>query len=260
MILDKILAKKFKEIEDQKQINSIDAYLKKIEKNNLPSYSFKQALSNSSSGIIAEFKRNSPSKGAIFPNAKVEEIVPMYARHASAISILTDTDFFGGSMMDLEQARTLARLPLLRKDFMIDPFQIYQAKALGADIILLIAAALDKKTCNVLAKTAHTLNMEVLLEIHTEKELEYINSEIDVVGINNRNLHTFKTDIQTSFILGTKIPTEFIKISESGISSPDMVKELKAVGFKGFLMGENFMKTSQPGETLAEFVKALNEK
>lgn len=255
-ILDKIIANKKIEVEKQKAEISISQLEKKITDTSV--YSFREALANSPTGIIAEFKRRSPSRDWIFKDAKVEDVIPLYSQNgASAISVLTDMDFFGGNLADLEKARELTRTPLLRKDFMVDEYQLYQAKAAQASAILLIASALTVEETKRLAVKAKELRLDVLLEIHNEQELGHINDNVDVVGVNNRNLGTFVTDIQISFDLVGKIPNEFIKISESGISQPQTVKDLQAVGYKGFLMGENFMKTSNPGKALEEFIKQL---
>ena len=173
------------------------------------------------------------------------------------MSILTDEKFFGGAMRDIRIARPLTNLPILRKDFIIDPYQLYQARIIGADAILLIAAALEVNQCSELAHKAHELGLEVLLEIHSESELVYINDTIDMVGINNRNLGTFHTDIANSFRLAELLPTNKTLIAESGISDPNTVRKLQMAGFKGFLMGETFMKTSNPGNGLREFITAL---
>lgn len=256
-ILEKIVANKRKEVASQKEIISMDVLIKKISDTS-NKYSFKESLKNSSTGIIAEFKRRSPSRDWIFKDAKIEDVIPVYSKNrASAISILTDLDFFGGTITDLEVARSLTSTPLLRKDFMIDEYQIYQAKVSQANAILLIASALSVEKTKQMAAKAKELGLDVLLEIHNDRELGHINEFVDVVGINNRNLSTFVTDTQVSFELGNKIPKEFLKISESGISDPQTVKDLIAEGFKGFLMGENFMKTSNPGKALEEFIKHL---
>lgn len=257
-ILEKIVANKRHEVEKQKEQMSIDSMLRLITDSVSRPKSFKDSLAGSSTGIIAEFKRKSPSRGWIFENARVEEIIPVYSQSgASAISVLTDKDFFGGNLEDLKIARSLTDTPLLRKDFMIDEYQLYQAAMYGASAILLIASALTVSQTKDLAVKSKKLGLDVLLEIHNEKELGHINEYVDVVGINNRNLGTFVTDVQISFDLGEKIPSEFLKISESGISAPQTVRELRQAGFKGFLMGENFMKTSNPGLALAEFIKEL---
>lgn len=256
-ILDKIIANKRLEVEKQKNITSLAELEKQIA--NVPkTLSFREALKNSKTGIIAEFKRRSPSRDWIFKDARVEDIIPLYSQNgASAISVLTDMDFFGGELADLELARSLTKTPLLRKDFVIDEYQLYQAKALGASAILLIASALTVTETKQLAQKAKELNLDVLLEIHNEQESGHINDKVDVVGVNNRNLGTFVTDIQISFDLADKIPDEFVKISESGISQPQTVIDLRQAGYRGFLMGENFMKTGDPGKALEDFIKQL---
>lgn len=257
-ILDKIIANKRIEVEKQKKKMSIDTMLRIITDSWVRPKSFKESLADSSTGIIAEFKRKSPSKGYIFENARVEDVVPVYSQsEASAISVLTDIEFFGGSLDDLKEARSLTETPLLRKDFMIDEYQLYQAAMYGASAILLISSALSVSQTKVLAMKSKEFGLDVLLEIHNENELEHINEYVDVVGINNRNLGTFVTDVQVSFDLGEKIPSEFLKISESGISDPQTVRDLRQAGFRGFLMGENFMKTNNPGQALADFIKEL---
>lgn len=256
-ILYNIISNKRKEIEIQKQTESFDTLINRITDTN-PSHLFKEALAISQTGIISEFKRKSPSRGWIFENAQIDEIIPYYTNSgASAISVLTDTDFFGGTFDDFLRARKATTLPLLRKDFMVDEYQIYQAKAMQANVILLIASALTIAETKAFARKAKELGLEVLLEIHHEDELGYINEYIDVVGVNNRNLNTFVTDVKTSFELSIKIPDEFIRISESGISHPQTVADLRSVGYKGFLMGENFMKTGNPGKALSDFINEL---
>lgn len=256
-ILDKIIANKRLEVERHKKEASINELEKRLSTITTPA-SFKEAIKNSRTGIIAEFKRRSPSRDWIFKDAKVEDIIPLYSQNgASAISVLTDMDFFGGELADLELARSLTKTPLLRKDFVVDEYQLYQAKISGASAILLIASALTIEETKQLAKKAKELNLDVLLEIHNEQELHHINDKVDVVGVNNRNLGTFVTDIQISFDLADKIPNDFIKISESGISEPQTVIDLQQAGYKGFLMGENFMKTSNPGKALEDFINQL---
>lgn len=256
-ILDKIIANKRLEVERHKKdvsINELEKRLSTI----TPRASFKEAIKNSRTGIIAEFKRRSPSRDWIFKDAKIEDVIPLYSQNgASAISVLTDMDFFGGELADLELAGSLTKTPLLRKDFVVDEYQLYQAKISGASAILLIASALTIEETKQLAKKAKELNLDVLLEIHNEQELHHINDKVDVVGVNNRNLGTFVTDIQISFDLADKIPNDFIKISESGISQPQTVIDLQQAGYKGFLMGENFMKTSNPGKALEDFINQL---
>lgn len=260
-ILDKIVANKRIEIEQQKKSCDIATLVSLIgERGYIPQKNkFKDSLINSQTGIIAEFKRRSPSRGWIFENAKIEEVIPLYSNGgASAISVLTDTEFFGGTFADLTLARSLTETPLLRKDFMVDEYQFYQAAAMGASAVLLIASSLSIQETKQFALKAKELGLDVLLEVHNERELRHINEYVDVVGVNNRNLGTFVTDIQASFDLVDKIPNEFVKISESGISSPQTVLDLRQVGYRGFLMGENFMKTNNPGETLANFIQELS--
>lgn len=256
-ILSEIIANKRFEIDLQKQAILIGQLREGIE-GIPPSRSMKRALASSDSGIIAEFKRRSPSKGWIKQEACPEEIVPSYVEAgASALSILTDEKFFGGNLKDIRTARPLVNIPILRKDFIIDEYQLYQAKIVGADAVLLIAAALEQEKCLELAEKAHKLGLEVLLEIHSVEELPYINKDIDMIGINNRNLGTFFTDVENSFRLAGQLPKDAVLVSESGISDPEVVKRLRAAGFKGFLIGETFMKTPQPGETLKNFLQAI---
>ena len=248
-ILSEIIANKRFEVDLQKQAISIEQLQEGISE--MPSSrSMKQALISSSPGIIAEFKRRSPSKGWIKQEAYA-------AAGASALSILTDEKFFGGNLKDIRAARPLVDIPILRKDFIIDEYQLYQAKIVGADAVLLIAAALKPEKCNELVKKAHDLGLEVLLEIHSSEELTYINEKIDMVGINNRNLGTFFTDVENSFRLAGQLPQDAVLVSESGISDPQTVKRLQTAGFRGFLIGETFMRTTQPGNTLGNFLQAI---
>ena len=258
-ILQDIIANKRIEVERQKQAVRLQTLLglggERLEH---PARSMRAALAASSSGIIAEFKRKSPSKGWLHPDAAIADVLPAYEKGgASACSVLTDSNFFGGSLGDLCKARSLVGLPLLRKDFIIDEYQLYQAKIVGADAVLLIAAALEPEKCNELAEKAHELGLEVLLEIHSSEELIYIDKKIDMVGINNRNLGTFFTDVENSFRLAGQLPQDAVLVSESGISDPEIVNRLRAAGFRGFLIGETFMKTQQPGETLQNFLQAI---
>ena len=256
-ILSEIIANKRFEVDLQKQAISIEQLQEGISEAPVIR-SMKQALASSKSGVIAEFKRRSPSKGWIKQDARPEEIVLSYATAgASALSILTDEKFFGGSLKDIRIARPLVEIPILRKDFIIDEYQLYQAKIVGADAVLLIAAALEQEKCNELTEKAHSLGLEVLLEIHSPEELSYINEKIDMVGINNRNLGTFFTDVENSFRLAGQLPQGAVLVSESGISDPEIVKRLRTAGFRGFLIGETFMKTEQPGETLQNFLQAI---
>lgn len=211
------------------------------------------------SGIIAEFKRQSPSKGIINSHSAVCRVVNDYAANgASAISVLTDSYFFGGSREDLIDARKTTDIPILRKDFMIDEYQLLEAKGWGADIILLIAAILEPKQLRNLATTAQNLGLQVLLEVHTEMELEScFGPNIDAVGVNNRNLADFSVDLNHSFHLAPIIPGQVLKISESGLSDVKTLRELKTAGFNGFLMGENFMSHNDPGNSFAHFTTEL---
>jgi indole-3-glycerol phosphate synthase len=266
-ILETIVANKRLEVARQKEAVSLDFLLGSgVQRLNAPSCSMRRSLEASPSGIIAEFKRRSPSKGWLYPAAKIEDVVPAYeAGGASACSILTDSDFFGGSFGDLRQARSLVKLPLLRKDFIIDEDQLDQARVLGADAVLLIAASLTEKDCRNFAAIARRLGMEVLLEVHKEEELQHLNEHIDMLGVNNRNLGTFHTDIDNSFRMIERMKAEAgtgnsapLLVSESGISDANVIRQLRDAGFRGFLMGETFMKTKDPGETLAAFIKKIN--
>ena len=226
--------------------------------------SLKQALLASETGIIAEFKRKSPSKGWIHADASPQEVVPAYAAAgAAALSILTDETYFGGSLDFIRQVRPLVDLPILRKDFIIDPVQLVEARQAGADAVLLIAACLGRGDCAALTAEAHRLGLEVLLEIHGADELDYVTPDIDVVGVNNRHLGTFVTDVQASFDLApalrsmTEEEAGPVFISESGLGDPATVRALRAAGFRGFLMGEHFMRQPEPGSALAQFIQAL---
>lgn len=258
-ILSEIIANKRFEVDLQKQAISIEQLQEGISE--VPtSRSMKQALASSASGIIAEFKRRSPSKGWIKEEACPEEIVPSYAAAgASALSILTDEKFFGGSLKDIRTARPLVEIPILRKDFIIDEYQLYQARIIGADAVLLIAAALEQTQCRALADKAHELGLEVLLEIHCVDELPYIYNGIDMVGINNRNLGSFHTDVANSFRLAEQLPKDTVLVSESGISRPETICGLRQAGFSGFLIGETFMRTGKPADTLKDFISQLNQ-
>ncbi|MBR8536481.1 indole-3-glycerol phosphate synthase TrpC [Carboxylicivirga sediminis] len=209
-------------------------------------------------GVITEFKRQSPSKGIINGNATVEEVVTGYEKAgSSALSVLTDQQFFGGCNQDLTTARAVTSIPILRKDFIIDPYQVYEAKAIGASAILLIAAILDVNQAKELGALANYLGMEVLMELHAPEETDKLNPFVDVVGINNRNLKTFVVNLEQSIQLANTLPADKLKISESGIHSPEDVFFLRENGFDGFLIGENFMKTSNPAEAFARFAKAI---
>lgn len=212
-------------------------------------------LDETKTGIIAEFKRRSPSKGIINNDVDVSEVTGAYTRYgASGLSVLTDEEFFGGSADDLARAR-INPIPILRKDFIIDEYQLLESRAMGADVILLIAACLTADCVKELASFAKTLQLEVLLEIHVEDELQHICDEVDLVGVNNRDLKTFSVNINRSIELGRKIPADKIKIAESGIDDVETIRQFKEAGFKGFLMGEKFMKAENPGEAFKHFVK-----
>lgn len=217
--------------------------------------SMRRALLESPTGIIAEFKRRSPSKGWINEGAKPDEVPLQYQENgAAALSILTDGHFFGGSDEYISVARkTGVRLPVLYKNFVIDEYQIYQARLCGASAVLLIAADLPLRQCASLIRLAHHLHLEVLLEMHSEEELQYAELQPDMFGINNRNLGSFVTDVENSFRMAERLPKGGCWVSESGISDPKVVAELRKVGFHGFLIGENFMKTEQPGAALSDF-------
>ncbi len=221
--------------------------------------SLASALRNSSLGIIAEHKRRSPSKSMINQNTNVGQVAKGYQKAGvCGMSVLTDIKYFGGSLEDLLLARASVDLPLLRKEFIIDEYQIVEAKAYGADAILLIAAILTKNEIKTFSELAKSLNMDVLLEVHNEWELQKsIMPSLDMLGVNNRNLKTFEVCLETSKLLSTMIPKDFVKVSESGISSVEAIKELRPFGYQGFLIGENFMKTDDPGKSAMTFINTL---
>lgn len=258
-ILETIKQQKVKEVEERKSLYPV----KLLEKSmyfETQCVSLKSYISNEKhSGIIAEFKRKSPSKGNINLYADVEKITMGYMQAgASALSILTDETFFGAKKQDLPIARKLNYCPILRKDFIIDEYQIVESKAMGADTILLIAKILSPGVIYQFTDFAHQLGMEVLLETHTETEiLENINTTADLVGINNRNLNTFDVDIENSIRLAGMLPESVVKIAESGIESTAVIKELKNNGFSGFLIGEYFMRNSDPAAKCGELIKQL---
>lgn len=257
-ILDQIIASKKREVLLKKSIIPI----KQLEQSVLfeqKTNSLVHHLSNSASGIIAEHKRRSPSKSVINQSHSVEDVVKSYENGgASGISVLTDGPYFGGSLDDLILARATTHLPLLRKDFVVDEFQIIEAKAFGADVILLIAAVLSRDEIKKLSELAKSLQLEVLLEVHNQEELEKsVMPSLDFLGVNNRNLKTFDVNLDYSKQLASHIPSEFIKISESGIDDTAAVIELQQYGYKGFLMGEYFMKSENPEKTITEFIKKL---
>lgn len=259
-ILDKIVANKKEEVKSQQLKVNIEE-LKSTGHFSRKALSLRQfLLDDTKTGIIAEFKRKSPSKGIINADADVVKVTNAYSTYgASGLSVLTDENFFGGSMEDLKKAR-VNNTPILRKDFMIDPYQFYEAKAIGADVILLIAACLSPQQVKEFAALSKELDLEVLLEIHNEDELQHICDDVDFVGVNNRNLKTFEVDINTSLQLFPHIPADKPAIAESGISNVDTIVTLKQAGFKGFLIGENFMKQADPTIAFADFVTELKAK
>lgn len=283
-ILSEITDHKRIEVELQKQAVSPEQLREQVcdlmENSPAPRRSMKRTLASSPAGIIAEFKRRSPSKGWIYETAKADEIPTAYeAAGASAISILTDAKFFGGSLRDIRTARPLVDIPILRKDFIIDEYQLLQARIAGADAVLLIAACLTQEECADLTARAHALGLEVLLEIHSPRELAYISKDVDMVGVNNRNLGTFVTDVENSFRIAGQLRQTIagvrnipdaqdssdnprnlpLLVSESGISHPETICRLRTAGFRGFLIGETFMKTPQPGDALKGFIQGIEE-
>jgi len=258
-ILDKIIEHKKEEVAGNKQLLP-EEQLRQKPGFNRQVFSLKQFLQDETkTGIIAEFKRRSPSKGIINNSADVIEVTKAYTTNgASCLSVLTDSDFFGGSADDLKKARVNS-IPILRKDFIIDEYQLTEARAMGADVILLIAACLTPDRVQELAFFARSLGLEVLLEIHTEDELQHICKEVDLVGVNNRDLKTFTVDINRSLELSKQVPVDKIKIAESGIDSIETINIFKQAGFKGFLIGEKFMKEPDPGIAFEQFVQKLKQ-
>ena len=257
--LDEIVAYKRTEVEKRKSEASIEELMRSplIQRVGLSLKRF--LLDPTRNGIIAEFKRQSPSKGIINDRVDVKEVTAAYANYgASGISVLTDTYFFGGSVNDLMQART-NQIPILRKEFIIDEYQIVESKAIGADVILLIAAILSPEQVTEYTMKAHELGLEVILEIHDEVEARHICDPVDIVGVNNRNLKLFQVDLEQSARLSDLIPHDKIKISESGIHSVNDIIYLKSLGYKGFLIGENFMKEEAPGFAFMRFAELLKQ-
>lgn len=257
-ILEKIAAYKIKEIEAKKEAIPT-RLLEKFPLFAKETRSLAEALRISTTGIIAEHKRRSPSKSVINEKVLLHEVVLGYEEAgASGISVLTDSNFFGGSLDDLLVAEKTVSIPILRKEFIVDPYQIYEAKAYGADAILLIAAYLSAEELKQFSHLAKSLKLDVLLEVHNYEELQKsLLPNVDIIGVNNRNLKNFKVDINISRKLSEEIPQEFVKISESGISDIETIKDLKSYGFEGFLIGENFMKTENPGEAAKTFIASL---
>lgn len=252
-ILDKIISNKRREVEAMVRLfgEDVEAVIGR------ETISLRQALLNSPTGIIAEFKRRSPSRGEIHPLALVSEVVQSYEdAGAAACSILTDTVYFGGALTDLAHARSVSSLPLLRKDFIISRRQIAEARAYGADAVLLIAAALTAGEVEEFTRYAHSLDLEVLFEIHNVRELEKYSPEVDMVGVNNRDLTTFVTDPMLSEKVARELPADVVKVAESGLSSISEVERLRESGFSGFLIGETFMRHDNPGAALRGFLDA----
>ena len=258
-ILDQIVEYKKKEVAERKSLYPEKLLEQSIYFKTQPVSMKKYILREDKTGIIAEFKRKSPSKGIINAHASVERTTIGYMQAgASALSVLTDKPSFGGSSEDLTAARKFNFCPIIRKDFTIDPYQVIEAKSIGADAILLIAAILDPAQAKDLASQAHSLGMEVLMEVHDEEELKKnLSVDADLIGVNNRNLKTFEVSIETSKRLAPLIPDHVVKVSESGISDVETIIELRKFGYKGFLMGENFMKRSRPEQAAMEFMEKL---
>lgn len=259
-ILNKIVADKRIEVELRKQLIPV-SQLENSVLFHRETLSLSKKLKESNSGVIAEHKRRSPSKQVINHSLNVFDVAKGYENAGvCGISVLTDNKYFGGALDDLLTARASCNLPLLRKEFIIDEYQILEAKAHGADVILLIAAILTRAEIKIFSELAKQLHLDVLLEVHNEAELQKsIMPTLDMLGVNNRNLKTFEVSLETSKILSAKIPDDFVKVSESGISSIKSIKELQAYGYKGFLIGENFMKTNNPGENALQFINQLEQ-
>lgn len=258
-ILEKITIHKRKEVEALKEVLPI-ASLEESMYFERPVFSLKNKLESLDFGIIAEHKRQSPSKGIINGKVNLEEVVEGYFQAGAAgCSVLTDEHFFGGTSADLVHARQQVEMPILRKDFIIDDYQLLEAKAMGADVILLIAECLSKKEVKHLAHFAKQLGLEVLMEIHSEPQLEKLTDDVDIVGVNNRNLETFEVSIENSLKLIHLIPDSVVKISESGISEPMSVRLLNKAGYKGFLIGEHFMKQENPSLACKNFIEVVHK-
>jgi indole-3-glycerol phosphate synthase len=258
--LEKIILNKKREITERKSLYPVKLLERSVYFPTIP-VSMKSYLTRSDKlGVIAEFKRKSPSKGWINQFAKPGEITLGYMQSgASALSVLTDKVFFDGSFADLTAARTENYCPILQKDFILDEYQIIEAKSIGADCVLLIAAVLSKDEIKRLADFAHSLKLEVLLEIHTEAELEKVPEDVQIIGINNRNLETFEVDLENAKRLLEKLPNEKVKVAESGIHSAEVASELKGMGFDGLLIGEQFMKTIDPVGACRRFIRGLEK-
>ncbi len=256
--LDTITANKRREVQERKE--NLPARIlerrKLFKRECLPLTRF--LLDREKTGIIAEFKRKSPTRGVINGEAGIEEVTTGYFRSgASALSILTDSVYFGGSSSDLVRARELNPLPILRKDFIIDEYQVIESKAIGADAILLIAAVLDRRMTRDLARLARDTGLQVILEIHDEHELDHACAYTDIIGVNNRNLDTLEVDPEKSFQLASLIPAQYVRVAESGINTPLEVIKLRRAGYNGFLIGERFMLSADPARAFSDFVRLL---
>jgi len=260
-ILDKIIASKYREVEERKSLVPVKLLESSVFFDGKVVSMKKYVTNPEKSGIIAEFKRKSPSKGVINGSASVEKVSIGYMQAgASALSVLTDKEYFGGTSEDLKTARKFNFCPIIRKDFIVDEYQILEAKSMGADCILLIAAALEPANLKSLAAFAKSLGLEVLMEVHDGEELERsLCDDLDLVGVNNRNLKTFEVSVDISLALVDQIPGNFVKVSESGISDPRTMVQLKKAGFDGFLIGENFMKSGRPEQAAYNFIKEFRK-
>tara|TARA_E500000318_G_scaffold108873_1_gene120636 strand:+ start:138 stop:935 length:798 start_codon:yes stop_codon:yes gene_type:complete len=257
-ILDKIVADKRKEVDLKKSLITLPQLEASVMMERT-SVSLAEVLRNSNSGIIAEHKRRSPSKSVINQSLNVQDVAKGYAdAGVCGMSVLTDGKYFGGSLDDLVLARASTNIPILRKEFIIDEYQIVEAKAYGADVILLIAAILTREEIKTLSELAKDLGLDVLLEVHNEEELKKsLMPSLDMLGVNNRNLKSFEVDLEISKSLSKKIPDDFVKVSESGISSVEAIRDLKEFDYQGFLIGENFMKTDEPGKSAKKFIDKI---
>jgi len=257
-ILQKIMAHKAKEVEERKALYPTRLLEKSIYFDTPVVSLCKYLQREDKSGIIAEFKRRSPSKGVINSYASVERVSIGYMQAgASALSVLTDEQFFGGSNNDLKEARKFNFCPILRKEFILDEYQLVEARSIGADAVLLIAECLEKEQLARLAKTAKSLGLEVLMEIHSSDQLDKLTPDIDAVGVNNRNLEDFSVSLATSLEMAGQLPAEVVKVSESGLNDPNAVVELRQAGYQGFLIGEHFMRHAEPGKACKEFIERI---
>jgi len=257
-VLSEIVANKKVEVALQKEQLPLSKIEEQLQNRDIKAYSLKEALLNSKSGIISEFKRKSPSKGWLHQDAKVETITKAYEiAGASAISVLTDERYFSGTLADLKKAVNNVEIPVMRKEFIVDEYQIFEARLSGASAILLIVAAITKEESIRFTKLANQLQMDVLLELHDESETDYITPLNSIIGVNNRNLGSFVTDLQKSFNMAKLLPKEAVWVSESGISDASIVRVLRDAGYKGFLIGEYFMKSGNPEENLKRFIQQI---